>query len=288
MTEENHLHAVARPTLDLAGDRPGLVFTVGVEQARLLCALLCRYKPDCARWVSGTTDPVERRQTVDRYRKGQVQFLCNCGVFLEGFDAPETALVVMARPTKSLTLYAQVLGRATRPLPGLVDGLGDAGQRKAAILASPKAAATVLDFVGNVERHRKNLTVTAADLLGGRYGQEVRAYAQQTIEEEQSTAGVEEALDRADAEMALLAEETERRRRIQAEASYRVQDAGEMGDGARRVATTPADRGDNEPATAKQLWKLASLGIPRQLAQTWTKRRASKTIGRLLGERSRV
>ena len=40
--------------------------------------------------------------------------LCNFGVLTTGFDAPQTSAALIARPTKSLVLYSQMVGRATR------------------------------------------------------------------------------------------------------------------------------------------------------------------------------
>src|SRR5262249_37454191 len=145
---------------------PTLVFCASVGHARLMAEVLCRYRRGSARALDGTSHPEERRAVVGDFRAGRLQYLCNCGLFLEGFDAPAVAVVVMARPTKSLALYTQILGRGTRPLPGVVDplALAPAAERRAAIAASAKPRMLVLDFVGNSGRHR---IITAADLLGG-------------------------------------------------------------------------------------------------------------------------
>jgi hypothetical protein len=87
-----------------------------------------------------------------------VQFLVNCGLYLEGFDEPSLSGVVMAQPTKSAGLYSQMLGRATRLSP-----------------ETGKTDALVLDFVGNAGWHR---LVTALDLLTGELEPRVREAAQ--------------------------------------------------------------------------------------------------------------
>ena len=56
------------------------------------------------------------------FAAGKVQVVCNCGVLTEGFDDPGVEVVIMGRPTKSRSLYSQMVGRSTRPLPGVVDG----------------------------------------------------------------------------------------------------------------------------------------------------------------------
>lgn len=275
LIEEEKLHKVAAPTIELAGDQPTLVFCVTVRHAEMLADVLNRYKPHSAAALSGASDRTLRRQTVDRFRGGDLQLLCNCGLFLEGFDAPNTAVVVMARPTKSLTLYSQVLGRGTRPLPGVVDGIESAEDRRAAIHDSKKPHMIVLDFVGNSGRHK---IVTAADVLGGKYGEPVRAYAKKTMEEEARPANIEEAMERASAELDLENEERERRRRIIARASYRADDVSPFVGG--RAIQPAAPIGD--PATEKQVRFLIRLGMSADHAKRLSKNQARGAIGRLL------
>jgi superfamily II DNA or RNA helicase len=276
LTEETILHKVAAPTVQLSGDCPALVFCCTVKHAELMSAVLGRYKPGSSAWLSGATSKEVRRETVQRYKDGKLQFLCNCGLFLEGFDAPVTSVVVMARPTKSAPLYAQVLGRGTRPLPGVVDGVPTAEGRKAAIAASPKRGMLALDFVGNAGRHK---IVTAADVLGGRYGIPVRDYARETVSAENRPVPVAEALDRAEAELALANAMAERRRRILARAEYQTREVSpfDRRQATSGLATALPLRG--EPATDKQVWKLhKAFGVPLATARAYTKRQASAVI----------
>jgi superfamily II DNA or RNA helicase len=282
VSEESVLHEMAAPTVELAGNGPVLVFTVGVKQAQELAAIFNRYKPNSAAWVSGETPTDERRETVKRYQDGNLQFLCNCGVFLEGFDAPRTALVVMARPTKSLGLYTQMIGRGTRPLPNAVDGKEDAIDRRQAIEASSKPMLTVLDFVGNAYQHGSQVAVSAADILGGKYGEPIRAYAKRTMQAEGQSATIDAALERAEAEMLLLEEETERRRNVQAKAQYRLKEVFGGDVGAKREYEHQSNR---EPATQKQIGMLHYLGMPWQSACKLTKKQASAIINKKLNER---
>ena len=217
MEEEGHLHEVATPAYELAAGRKTLIFAVRVHHAERLCEILNRHKPNCARWLCGKTPKEERRAMLRAYAEGRFQFLVNVNVATEGFDEPGIQLVVMARPTKSRALYAQMAGRGTRPLPGLVDGLETAAERRAAILASPKPACEILDFVGNSGRHH---LVTTIDLLGGRLSDAVQARARKKIAEA-GGAGVNtlDALSAAERELA----EEERRQRyadVRAKAAY--------------------------------------------------------------------
>jgi superfamily II DNA or RNA helicase len=145
--EERQLHAIVKPTLMEAQGRKTLVFASGKEHAEKLTACFNANGVD-AECVTDDTDDNARQQTVKRYTDGNLQVLVNCMVFTEGFDAPATAVVVNCRPTKSESLYLQMIGRATRTLAGVVDGPETAELRKAAIAASDKPYCTILDMVG--------------------------------------------------------------------------------------------------------------------------------------------
>jgi superfamily II DNA or RNA helicase len=161
--EERQLHAIVKPTLMEAQGRKTLVFASGKEHAEKLCACFNANGVD-AECVTDDTDDNARQQTVKRYTDGNLQVLVNCMVFTEGFDAPATSVVANCRPTKSESLYLQIIGRATRTLAGVVDGPQTPELRKAAIAASAKPYCTILDFVGNSGEHK---LISVADVLAG-------------------------------------------------------------------------------------------------------------------------
>ena len=68
--------------------------------------------------VTGDTPKNERETILKAFKKGLIQVVANVGVLTTGFDYPELDTVVMARPTKSLALYYQIVGRAIRPSEG--------------------------------------------------------------------------------------------------------------------------------------------------------------------------
>ncbi|MFJ2007382.1 DEAD/DEAH box helicase [Streptomyces chartreusis] len=117
-----------------AGDRPGVVFTPTVDTAQSMAdAFNDAGIPAAAIWGDM---PKEARQTALKwYETGQVQVLTNCMVLTEGFDAPWTSCVVIARPTKSPGLYCQMAGRALRLWEG-------------------KKEALILDVMGATTRHK--------------------------------------------------------------------------------------------------------------------------------------
>ena len=208
MEFEKVLHGVAVPTLDLIGDKQTLVFAASVKQAERLAEIFDRYKPNSAGFVSGAMEPDRRRDVVSRFRGGDLQILVNVGVATEGFDVPGVGCVAMARPTKSRGLYAQMVGRGTRPTPGVVDGPTTPEDRRAAIAASDKPHCHVIDFAGNSGQHR---LIHAADILGGEEPEEVidRAYE---IVDKGVTDDVAEAIEIAKVEIEEEEEQQKKRR----------------------------------------------------------------------------
>ena len=149
---ESGLHAIAKPVIDLVGDRKTLIFTPRVKSAEALAALLCRYtKPGNAYSVSGETPKEERRDLLDDFRQSEFQFLTNADLMGEGIDIPDISCIVMAAPTKSRLRYSQRIGRGLRggpncPIPGKDDCL-------------------VIDLVG-ASKHK---LCSSANLLGGKF-----------------------------------------------------------------------------------------------------------------------
>jgi superfamily II DNA or RNA helicase len=94
-------------------DWPTLIFAASVEHAQTLAALLNR-QGVAARAVSGNTEPATRRRVVEAFRNGEIKALVNYAVFREGFDAPKTRAIIVARPVYSPNLYFQMIGRGLR------------------------------------------------------------------------------------------------------------------------------------------------------------------------------
>ena len=135
--------AVAKALGEYAPDRKSLVFVPGVESAYETAATIDQAGIAAAA-IDGTTPLMERRDTLHRFHTGEVRALVNCGVLTEGYDEPSVDCVLLARPTKSRALYAQMVGRGARRFPGKDDVL-------------------VLDLAGNTSRHD---LVSPASLLG--------------------------------------------------------------------------------------------------------------------------
>ncbi len=219
LSREENLHGIAHPTYELARGRKTLVFADSVANAERLAEILNRHRDGCARWVCGETPKEDRRKLFADFSGGQYQFLVNVGVATEGYDEPGIEAVVLARPTKSRALFAQMVGRGTRPLPGVIDLPGlDAEGRRQAIEASAKPGVEIIDFVGNAGRHK---LISVADILGGNYSDEVVARAAKKAQENPGT-DVLEGLEDAQKEIDKEKEQAEARRRrsVKVKASY--------------------------------------------------------------------
>ena len=193
MEQEKVLHKVVTPTIEIAKGRRTLVFASSVAHAERMSEIFNRHGVTSA-IVHGGTFKDERRRILNAYNDGKIQVLCNCGVATEGFDSPGIEVVAIARPTTSRALYTQMVGRGTRVLPGVVDGIQDAEARRQAIARSGKPSMLTIDFVGNAGKHK---LVCAADVLGGKYDDEVVKEAKRQMVEAGKPMDVIEALEQA-------------------------------------------------------------------------------------------
>ncbi len=223
MEDERNLQGVAAPSVEICGERRAIVFAATVSQAERLCEILNRYRPGRAAWVCGRTDREERRETLRRFRAGETQFVVNVGVLTEGFDDAGVEVVVMARPTKSRALYAQMAGRGTRPADDIAGRLGDlqsASERRGMIRASSKPSCLIVDFVGNAGRHK---LCCSADILGGGVSDEVSSEVARRLRESAAPVDVAEELERVRAEIAeRKRREAASRAKVTARAQYLV------------------------------------------------------------------
>lgn len=92
-----------------------LVFAATVQHSDLLACVL-RARGVHAYSVTSRTPSYERTRVIEEFKDNEdmVRVICNYGVLTTGFDAPRTSAAVVARPTKSLVLYSQMVGRAIR------------------------------------------------------------------------------------------------------------------------------------------------------------------------------
>ena len=126
---------------------PTLVFATSVEHSKIVAAMLNR-EGITARAVWAATKPSVRRGIVEGFRDGRIKALVNYGVFREGFDAPKTRAVIVARPVYSPNLYFQMIGRGLR---GVKNGGND--------------RCLILNVEDNIENYEGRLAFSELDWL---------------------------------------------------------------------------------------------------------------------------
>ena len=109
-----------------------LVFVVSISSAEKIARAL----PGDASFVTGKTPKKQRENILNQFKAGIIKCVINVGVLGIGFDFPALDTIILGRPTLSLAIYYQQIGRAIRPYPN-------------------KPYCQVIDFVGNYDRFGK-------------------------------------------------------------------------------------------------------------------------------------
>jgi len=104
----------------------------------------------------------QRDEKLELFRQGKIQLLSNAALLSTGVDIPCCDCTLNLRPTRSRVLYQQIVGRSTRTLPGVIDGIPDIAKRLEAIRNSAKPQAYILDPLWLSEDHS---LVTPASLI---------------------------------------------------------------------------------------------------------------------------
>lgn len=110
--KENNTRMIKR-ILQIPENQSTLVYTCTVEQARWFAIYMLHYGRTAA-YIDSDTGRNIRRGIIEKFKKGEIQFLFNYGVLTTGFDAPKVENIVLARPIRSEILYEQIIGRGIR------------------------------------------------------------------------------------------------------------------------------------------------------------------------------
>ncbi|SFM96557.1 DEAD/DEAH box helicase [Marinobacter pelagius] len=113
--------AIIEQVVELAADRKGvMIFAATVEHAREITGYLPEHETAL---VTGVTDSKERDVLIQRFKQRQLKYLVNVSVLTTGFDAPHVDFIAILRPTQSVSLYQQIVGRGLRLDEGKQDCL---------------------------------------------------------------------------------------------------------------------------------------------------------------------
>lgn len=100
-----------------AKNRKGIVYAINKEHARNIAELYSS-KGYISVNIDCDTPKEERERFIEEFKKGEIQVLVNVELFTEGFDCPDVSFVQLARPTRSLAMYLQQVGRGLRYVEG--------------------------------------------------------------------------------------------------------------------------------------------------------------------------
>lgn len=111
---------IIQQIVEFARERQGvMIFAATVEHAREILGLL----PDSKALISAGTPAAERDALITAFKARQLRYMVNVAVLTTGFDAPHVDLIAILRPTESVSLYQQIVGRGLRLSPGKSDCL---------------------------------------------------------------------------------------------------------------------------------------------------------------------
>lgn len=120
VTQVNHLlsqhHRVTKgiieQVLELGENRQGImIFAATVDHAKEIFSYL---PADQSALITGATDGHERDHLIRGFKQKDIKFLVNVSVLTTGFDAPHVDMIAILRPTQSVSLYQQIIGRGLR------------------------------------------------------------------------------------------------------------------------------------------------------------------------------
>ena len=120
--------AITEQIMVLAETRKGImIFAATVEHAKEIYSYL---PPMQSALITGATDNAQRGQLINDFKNQKIKYLVNVSVLTTGFDAPHVDMIAILRPTQSVSLYQQIIGRGLR-------------------LSENKKDCLVIDYTGN-------------------------------------------------------------------------------------------------------------------------------------------
>ena len=112
---------IIKNIVDMAQDRKGvMIFTSSVKHAE---EILRSLPPFVSALIVGDTEGGDRDEIIDAFKAQKIKFLVNVSVLTTGFDAPHVDVIAILRPTESVSLYQQIIGRGLRLSPSKTDCL---------------------------------------------------------------------------------------------------------------------------------------------------------------------
>lgn len=130
--------------IEHAKGKSGMVFAVNVDHSRQIVTDYIAAGFSAAH-IDANTPAEDRRRIIAKFKNKEILILSNVGIATEGFDVPNMDFVQLARPTKSLSLFLQMVGRASRVDNETIKAANSDEERKFNIECSSKPCAIILD-----------------------------------------------------------------------------------------------------------------------------------------------
>lgn len=118
---------------NLAYDKPTICFATNIEHSKAIVEAFNKRSVNAVH-LDAYTESKERKAIIKAFKEGEIKVLSSVDVLSKGFDHPGAEVAILARPTKSLSLYIQQGGRVLR-------------------IADGKDSCLILDHAGNTEEH---------------------------------------------------------------------------------------------------------------------------------------
>lgn len=257
---EPYLAAIAEQIAEVACDRKTLVFLPLIATSQRMTELL-REQGLAAAHIDGTSP--DRRERLADFHSGKYRVLCNSMLLTEGYDEPTVDCIVCLRPTKIRALYAQIVGRGTRPAPGKQDLL-------------------ILDFLWHTSSHdlcHPACLVAKSAEVSDKLTEAIEgAPAPVDLLEGEAEASESVLREREEALAKKLREQSAKKSRLLDPVSFGLSIAAED-----LVDYEPAFPWERQPASERQLAVLDRMGFDR--ASIPNKGYASKLLDRLFSRR---
>lgn len=148
MSKTHLVGDVVKQWIKYGNDKQTMVFTVNIAHSMKVCDEFVSMGVNAVH-VDYKMEKEEKTKIYKDFKAGKIKVLCNCALLSEGTDFPAAEVLVLARPTKSVVRYIQMVGRVLRPSPG-------------------KTIATVLDHGGCIERFGFPMDIVTKELDDGK------------------------------------------------------------------------------------------------------------------------
>jgi superfamily II DNA or RNA helicase len=248
---------ICRLILEHATDRHIIAYLPLIKSSQAF-ATIARGMGISANHIDGKSP--NRQYLLDSFAAGDFQLLSNSSLLTTGWDCPRCDCLLNLAPTRSPGLFRQKVGRIGRILPDVIEGITDKEARKAAIAASAKPDALILDLLWQTERFG---LMGPADLIAG--NEEEKAAIQLKI------AGLDSAQDLQGVAAAVQAEREAALKKALIEAAKRQRRGAEAKDAIDMIAAVlhgkkvlnyePVMNWERRPVTEKQKEWLERQGI---------------------------